>query len=205
MASSTADVIAVARAIAAARHTQFTDEQMGALAARVEHSTGVMYEGAVAFNQMTGELIERYEWSPRFAVIVIVPDDKLDVHAVSLSDDDRLVSKYEGLLQDYMDATQHRNASLVAAIATKAASIHQQIIPNPLFAHYVNQLPRLGAAGIALAHTGSLIGLLYPAYRDGNIPHVVQETAERIAASWPAATVKVTQTPTTKRLAAVAA
>lgn len=82
MGSSTADIVAAARALANALGQELSHDDEARIAVDIESSDGSMYPGLVAFEQKTGTLIERFSWWPRFAIVMLIPQATLNTKAV---------------------------------------------------------------------------------------------------------------------------
>ena len=81
LASSSADVVAAMRAVAAAYGARLTPAQMADMAARIEPSDGVMYPGIVAFDVMRGRLLEKLGPAPRALIVGILGPGRVNTVA----------------------------------------------------------------------------------------------------------------------------
>jgi L-threonine kinase len=161
MGSSTADIVAGARAMASALGHQLSPGEEARIAADIESSDGSMYPGFVAFEQKTGELIEQFSWWPRFAIVMLVPDNTLNTESVSFEGKDRFAPVFEEMLASLRSAATEHDGMMFANAATKSAVLNQQFVPNDWFDDLYDRRDEFGADGVVVAHTGTMIGLLY--------------------------------------------
>jgi hypothetical protein len=85
MGSSTADVVAASRALAAVAGRTLSPGQLAKIATSIESSDGSMYPGLVAFSQKTGDVLERFEWWPQFVVLMITPPQLFNTESADFS------------------------------------------------------------------------------------------------------------------------
>ena len=162
MGSSTADIVAGARAMASAYGATLIPSQLAGIATEIEVSDGTMYPGIVAFCRRTGEVLREFSWYPRFAVVMVIPRDTVVTDTVDFAGKRRFASEFEQLLACLDEAAAGRDPLAFARAATRSAAINQEYLPNPLFGLLHGEMARLGAAGVVVGHTGTLAGLLYP-------------------------------------------
>lgn len=162
MGSSTADVIAAARAAAVAFRVPLSDEQLARIAVGIESSDGSMFPGMVAFGHRDGVVLHRFAWAPRCAIVMLVPPEGVDTALADRSGVGRYAREFESILSDLMAAERERDAHRFARAATRSALLNQEFLPNRCFQLLCEHADRLGAAGVVAAHTGTAAGLLYP-------------------------------------------
>jgi L-threonine kinase len=175
MGSSTADVVAGARALADAVDAVLAPEQLAGIATGIERSDGTMYDGVVAFCPRTGQLLRRYPWHPRFAVVMAIPPEQVRTESVDFTGKVALAPHFEQLLADLDEAAVDRDPFAFADAATRSATLNQPFLVNRLFDELRQRQARLGAAGTVIGHTGTVAGLLFPVDE-----HVADGTAEAL-------------------------
>jgi L-threonine kinase len=200
MGSSTADVVAGARALALAYGVHLTPAELARIATSIELSDGSMYEGIVAFCRRTGELVRRYAWYPRFALAIAIPPNSVRTESVDFTGKARFARHFEDLLSVLDEAERAHDPFGFAHAATCSAIYNQPFLANELFAHLRRQQARLGAAGLVIGHTGTLAGLLYPldeagASAEADALERARFAASSLAAKLPSVQVVVTLTP----------
>jgi L-threonine kinase len=161
MGSSTADVLAAIRAIAAAAGTSLDVETEGRLAARVESSDGSMYPGIAAVNHKTCELVKTWAWFPEFVIVMLVPHDRVDTPSISFQGQEKLADEYEVLLREMDDAIARRSIADFAVQSTRSAELNERFLSNPHGRYLSDHLDEFSALGINVGHTGTVCGLLF--------------------------------------------
>jgi L-threonine kinase len=194
MGSSTADIVASARALASACARELTPVQLAEIATFIESSDGTMYPGIHAVNHKTGELVREWDWWPQFEIVLIVPPNRLNTESVSFAGKERLAGHYESLLAGFDEAVRERDIEAFARHATMSAEMNQQFVPNPYFIQIATQTAKYGALGANVAHTGTCCGLLFPADNDGML--AASRALMDLQAQFPAnVNVELTTTP----------
>lgn len=167
MASSTADIVAASRALAQAAGVALRAEAVAELAAGIEPSDGVMYDGVVVADRRTGALVRAWNWWPSFTVVMVIPPATFATAAARFDGQEASASEYAALLDRLDAAVDRRDAVAFAEVATRSAQLGQRFVANDAFAHLAPLAGELGALGVCAAHTGTVAGLLFPRTRGG--------------------------------------
>lgn len=167
MASSTADIVAAARALSTAAGLPLRPDEVAELAAAIEPTDGIMFEGIVASNPQTGERLRRWDWWPQFVVVMVIPPTTFHTSAAQFEGQERLAADYADLLARLDAAVDARDAAAFAAQSTRSAHLHEAFLPSPVLALLEPRAGSLGALGVCVAHTGTVAGLLFPCTREG--------------------------------------
>lgn len=176
MASSTADIVAAARAVTAAFGVRLTAGDLAGLAGTIEPSDGSMYRGMTLVRRRGGAL-RQWRWTPRFTALVLIPGDSMGTEAVPVG---QLQSDCFDAAVDDLDhacARQDRRPFLAAALMSARA--HHEILGNRWAPHLDRLVTQAGALGAAIAHTGTVAGLLYEPTPDGR--RAARTAAARLA------------------------
>jgi L-threonine kinase len=161
LGSSTADIMAGARATASALGLAMDEDRFAALAASIEVSDGSMYPEIVAFDGRAGVPIRRYHWWPQFAVVVVTPAASIDTDSVDFTGQASLSAHYDRIVADLDLAVAERDGRAFARSAGESAHLNQSFVSNPWLDVLERESERLGADGINVAHTGTCLGLLF--------------------------------------------
>lgn len=161
MGSSTADILAAARAIGAALKRELTEEQLADLATGIESSDGTMYRGVNAVNHKNGELLHRFDWLPDFTVVICIPENIFNTESANFRGKEALGEEFDKLLTSMKEAAAAKDHELFAACCAKSAQLNQRFLPNPLFSRISRMKDDLGADGLCVGHTGTVVGVLY--------------------------------------------
>ncbi len=166
LASSTADIVAAARATARAFGEELTAAELATLAGSIEPSDGSMYP-RMALLRRRGVALRRWTWTPTFTALVLVPLATVVTEDAPVERLARAARRYDRMLEDLERGARARDRDGFLLAAAMSAEIHHELIGN----HWTARLPRLaaatGALGWNLAHTGSVAGVLFEPTRDG--------------------------------------
>lgn len=177
--SSTSDCVATIRAVATCYSASLTPEAIARIAQQAETSTdGTMFgDRVMAFLHCEGRVLEELgPCLPRLRILAVEP-----AGAVEGVRTDRLrrprytsaqIDRFAILLARIRTALLARDAAAIGAVANASAVINQSFLPKPHFDVVTRVAERTHASGVAAAHSGTVLVLLYP---DGD------DTGERIA------------------------
>lgn len=168
LGSSTADITATVRAVAAGLGRPVDPGQIAAIATSIEASDGTMFPGVDAMARDTGRIVRRFGWAPRFVITMVVPPTTLDTGSVEVSGKVGLAAEYDAMLDRLELAAEARDARAFAVEATRSAAMNQAVVPNANHALLVAMLPGFGALGVVVGHTGTVAGLLFAADEGGS-------------------------------------
>ncbi|MFE6709595.1 GHMP kinase [Streptomyces sp. NPDC057695] len=173
MGSSTSDVIAAIRAVADAYGLRLAPGAVARLAVHAERASDPLMLDArpVLFAQREGRVLEVL--GPALPPLVVVgcvlgggaPVDTLALPVREASDTD--VQECERLRALLRDAVARGDARLLARVATASARRGQRVLRHPEFDDLVAVARHTGAAGVQIAHSGAVAGVLFdPAVPD---------------------------------------
>jgi len=162
MAASTADIVAVIQAVSAAIDEELEPEEIAELAAGIEPTDGIFYPGIVQMNYMTGELIKSYGNAPK--MIIAMFDTGGEINTIEFH------SEYHGhddspkeLLDAIDQLDENFSAAQIARVATLSAMANQRLVPKPQLEEIIDYAKSLGALGVNVAHSGTMMGVLFAA------------------------------------------
>ncbi|MDO9353670.1 MAG: hypothetical protein Q7T55_08240 [Solirubrobacteraceae bacterium] len=188
MASSTADVIAAATAVAAAAGLELDPPTLAQLATSVEASDGVMYPGVVALDQHDGSLLHDWSWTPRFTIATFIPVEDRITAEVRFDRQASMAGEYGSLLTE-LDAAMHaHDAVAVGAISTRSAELNEAFVANPLLPHLRSAVTDFGAVGLCVGHSGTVCGLLFAPDSEGAAGELAREAVSRLLPTLPPGT-----------------
>jgi L-threonine kinase len=98
---------------------------------------------------------------PGYAVDTLAYNARLDLSAIR-----GLAAATEAALDLLCQGLMSGDAQAIGAAATLSATHYQKIAYNPLIDSAQNWANSTGAVGLVRAHSGSLVGLLYPLNAD---------------------------------------
>lgn len=189
MASSTADIVAAARALSAAVGLPLRTEELAELAAAIERTDGIMYDGIVASDPRTGARVRTWDWWPQFVVVMAIPPATFETSDAQFEGQEQFADEYADLLGQLDAAVEARDAAAFAAQSTRSAQLHERFLPSKMLEFLLPHASRVGALGACVAHTGTVAGLLFDASPQG---HVAASSAARALESLAPAGVQIT-------------
>ncbi|MGW9373481.1 GHMP family kinase ATP-binding protein [Streptomyces xanthophaeus] len=167
MGSSTSDVIAAVRAVADSYGLVLAPGTIARLAVRAELACDplMLDDRPVLFAQREGRVLEVL--GPALPPLIVVgcalgggaPVDTLSL-PVRIHDDHD-VRAYERLRALLRRAVATGDAALLGEVATASARRGQQLLRHPEFEALTDISRRVGAAGVQIAHSGAVAGLLF--------------------------------------------
>ena len=146
MASSSADIAAVAKAVALSLGTDITAEDIAALATTVEPTDGVFYNGIVAMNPVTGYIFRNFEPLSEYKIIIFDFGGEIDTLGFKRQSNFHLT-----------ELPQHIDISM----ATTSSLANQSILYKPQLEDIIHFAKSLGALAVTTAHTGTVIGVIF--------------------------------------------
>lgn len=162
MASSTSDIVAALRSLFNAFNENPSPEAVSKIATSIESSDGIMYPGVNVVNHKTGELLFSFDkWSPSFKILAFTPKEVVKTHQVDTRKRLINVKEYDVLLRRVLEAVEQRDLDRIAREATHSAELNQVCVQNQLFSYLSSVYKDLGAMGVNVGHSGTVVGLLY--------------------------------------------
>lgn len=165
LASSSADLVATARAVAAAAGVRFAPEDIESLLRPIEPSDGVMYDEIVDFDHRAVRLRERLGTLPTMTIVAQDMGGQVDtVHYNSTTRAYEEVERreYARLLDQVREAIRHADLEAAGQVATRSAELNARRIPNRVLGPLLRICRDTDALGVACAHSGTVLGILLP-------------------------------------------
>lgn len=148
MASSSADMAAVAQAVALSLGKNLSPAELGKFCANIEPTDGIFYSGVVAMNPLTGQLVKKIRAQEKFQVAVFDYGGEIDTLKLNRRSDFEFPA-----LDDEI------NFELVK----ESAQANQKILPKRGLEELMNFAETLGAVAVNVAHSGTVTGIFFRA------------------------------------------
>ena len=181
MAASTADIVAVIQAVSAAIDEELEPEEIAEIAAGIEPTDGIFYPGIVRMNYMTGKLLQSYGNAPK--MIIAMFDTGGTINTIEFHSE---YHGHENSPQELLDAIDELDrdfsAQQIGKVATLSALANQHLVHKPQLEEIIEYAKSLGALGVNVAHSGTMMGVLFAA--DESMKKVL-EAAKLIGAKFP--------------------
>ncbi|MFG2293050.1 kinase [Streptomyces sp. NPDC048603] len=165
MASSSADLVATARAVADAIGTRFTPADIENLLRDIEPTDGVMYDEIVAFSHREVRLRERLGTVPAMTVIAYDEGGTVDTISYNHAAGTRTEAEtheYARLLDQAREAIRDSDLHSLGRVATRSAELNARHNPRPSLPALRRICRDIDGLGIACAHSGTMLGILLP-------------------------------------------
>ncbi|HEX2040411.1 MAG TPA: hypothetical protein VHF47_11845 [Acidimicrobiales bacterium] len=165
MGSSTSDVIAAIRATADGIGVSLHTEEVARLAVAAETaSDSIMFgDRALLFAQRDALVIEDFgAHFPAFEVLGFNAGNAVDTLSFTPAQyDGDDIERFEELRALLREGFQSACPERVGHVATASARINQRFLPKPEFDRLLATVDAVGAVGIQVAHSGSVVGVLF--------------------------------------------
>lgn len=163
LASSSADLVATARAISACFHLSLTEEQMEGVIRLIEPSDGVMYPGVVSFYHKRVQLREYIGTLPPLTVASL--DEGGQVDTIQFNKIPKPYSaeekkKFDRLLNTITKAIRDQDIEMIGNVATQSAILNQMLRPKKYLHDMIQICDEVDGLGILATHSGSCLGIL---------------------------------------------
>jgi uncharacterized protein involved in propanediol utilization len=173
MGSSTSDVTAVIRAVADYHGVSLSREEVGRLAvlAEVASDSVMIDDRVVLFAHRDGVVLETF--GHRLPPMVVIgcdmdPGRAVETLALTLADySDREAGEFQVLRGALRRAIATEDVALLGKVATASARINQRYLPKPGLEELIELSRRHGGAGVQIAHSGTVAGLVFDARQPG--------------------------------------
>ena len=163
LASSSADLVATARAVLAAVKRSISTRRIGAMLAAIEPTDGVMHQGIVAFDHRRGIHLRTLGRLPALQVVAADQGGCVDTVAFNRTATGYTAAErrqYAQLLNALAVAVARTDLAAVGAISTRSAALNQDRLPSRNFAGMRRICRDVGGLGLVACHSGTMVGIL---------------------------------------------
>jgi uncharacterized protein involved in propanediol utilization len=172
MASSSADLVATARAICGAFDIEPSPAAIEDMLRDIEPSDGVMYDEVVAFYHREVRLRQPLGGLPPLTIVGLDEGGTIDTirfNAVPKLFSAAEMGDYEAMLHGLARAVEAADMRTLGALATRSAVMNQRLHPKRLLGDVTGICHEAGGLGVVAAHSGTKLGILLadddPRYR----------------------------------------
>lgn len=166
MGSSTADVAGAIYALAVALGRPISPMDVGRLAVGVEPTNSSLFPNLALFDHRQGTLCQELGPAPAADILVLDCGGYVDTVAYNTVDRSPTLRRLEPLVAQALAMVREGilkgDLHTVAQGATISARAHQEVLPKPPLEAVIGLGSELGAAGVSVAHSGTVIGVLFP-------------------------------------------
>lgn len=179
MASSSADIAAVCKAAALYYNVNLTEKDTAELAAAIEPTDGIFCRGIVKFNHLTGEILEYLGEPPAVqmalfdcggSVDTIVFNQRGELPYLNAQKEPQVKKALELISR----GIKYHDAKVLGEGATISAVANQKILYKEDLADIINISKKYGSIGVNIAHSGTLIGIMFDENAAGQMPECIK-------------------------------
>jgi uncharacterized protein involved in propanediol utilization len=163
LASSSADLVAAARAVAHALGVRLDGATIESFLRGIEPTDGVMYSGIVSYDHRAVRLRRRLGFLPPLTVVAHDQGGMVDTVAFNQLEKpfgraDK--AEYGRLLDRLADAVRVVDLRALGQIATRSAELNEKLRPRDDFEAMRRICHEVDGLGLVLAHSGTNLGIL---------------------------------------------
>ena len=167
MGSSSADVAATVAATGLALGTQLSPETMARIALSVEPSDGVMFPGIALLDHREGRILEPLGPPPPMEIVALDFGGTVDTqefNAVNRRDQwQSIQAEVDEALLLVKAGIRDCDPESVGRGATISARASLRVLPKPMLQPVLEFAKAVGAVGVNVGHSGTIIGVLLDA------------------------------------------
>ncbi|SOD60083.1 threonine kinase [Streptomyces zhaozhouensis] len=163
LASSSADLVATARAVGNALGVAMPPRRIEGYLARIEPTDGVLYPGIVAFRHRSVRLLARLGSLPPMAVVGVDEGgavDTVDFNRIPKPFTAAHKREYADLLERLSGAVARHDLAAVGAVATRSAQLNQVLRHKWTLEPLLDVCREVGGLGVVTSHSGTTLGVL---------------------------------------------
>lgn len=181
MASSTADISAVAQAVALSCGKRLTAHEIADIALSIEPSDATFFNGIVRFDHRGGTLIQQIGDCPPLKILIYDCGGEIDTvdfnTRADLVDLQKENEKYIKIaLNLFRKGIQNGSIDEIGRASSISAFANQKILYKKQLNRFYKVGMQVGGKGIICAHSGTVLGLIVSA--DGDIENMKQSINE---------------------------
>jgi len=167
MASSSADISAACQAAAVAVGRRLAADEIADIALAIEPTDGIFYPGIAMFDHVRGRIRRLLGDPPPMSVLIFDAGGCVDTIEFNCRADLAVLNAAkESEVRRAADlialGLARRDCALIGQAATISALANQTILAKPTLPLAIDIAGRHGAVGVNTAHSGTVVGLLFP-------------------------------------------
>ncbi len=165
MASSTADIGAVIGASCAYLGVDISPDDASKIAAEIEPTDSIYYRNLVVMNPVNATLISNIGSIKGLKALILEPKLKVSTKDVREKSDyfefkKSNLSKYKKILKDFEIAIESNDLRELGKAVNKSSLLNENLLAKPYLKEVMDIAMNLGAYGVNIAHSGSVVGIL---------------------------------------------
>lgn len=169
-ATSTAEIAGVIIAIATYFGKKISPIEVARLCVLIEPTDSTMFNNISLFKHLKGELVESVDLNNTYEIVILELENY--VSTTELRNMGAFNNKYDDStlnFSDFLSAIKDRDYKKMRSSMMKSAISNQIVLKKP----YLNEISQMSnlykAIGVNIAHSGSLIGVLFENAKEANL------------------------------------
>lgn len=164
MASSTADMAAVAAALSAYFDLGLTADDIATLCVAVEPTDNIMYPELNLYDFVDGGVMRRYHTTVHAGIVIV--DFGGSVSTVGFRGQREIYDKddiaaFSRIISQFEDGLGQHDLDKIGAACTASAKLNQKVLEKPQLEPMIQLCKAYDGAGIVIGHSGTVAGVLY--------------------------------------------
>lgn len=182
MASSSADISATCQSIALHAGTLLSPDEIADIALSIEPTDGIFYPGIVLFDHVHGHLRQFLGRAIPMYIVIFDAGGEIDtLHFNQRHDLKKLNEANEYQVHQAVDLIRKGLAAQDIALIGKGATISARANQKILFKPHLEEMIAIGlswgAVGVNIAHSGTVVGILFPIDKLLHCPSCIKEVS----------------------------
>ncbi|WP_432401698.1 hypothetical protein [Wukongibacter sp. M2B1] len=165
MASSTADIAATIVAVAKLLGKKMNPKLLAELCCKIEPTDSTIFDKLTLFDHINGRIVENYDWIPKMKILVLELDDIVDTEEFRKKDYSTIRYENKKLIERayelFKTSCNKKDRKLLGEVVTLSSMANQKILFKPMLHEIIDVSLGQGAYGINVAHSGTVVGILY--------------------------------------------
>ncbi|PHM61464.1 GHMP kinase [Xenorhabdus ishibashii] len=169
MASSTADIAATAQATARLLGKSLKSTELAQLCVKLEPTDSTIFRQLTLFDHLTAQTQIPFDWQPNIDIlllespqIILTEEYHQQDHHAQWRDNTCL---FQQAWWQFRTANQQHDNYRLGEACTLSAIASQSILSKPCFNQLRDLVEQTGIYGLNVAHSGSIVGLLFNSHR----------------------------------------
>ena len=164
MASSSADLVAVGRAISKYYDISLPTPLLEKFMQEIEPTDGVMYPGVVSFFHKKVQLCEFLGVLPSLTIVGTDEGGEVDTIEFNKIPKPFTMAEKEELLNIISKAIHNQDVKKIGEVATRSAILNQKLRPKKSLNEMLKICKEVNGLGVVVAHSGTCLGIILSPY-----------------------------------------
>ncbi len=164
MASSTADIAGMAKALSAYYDLGMDDQTIADFCIRIEPTDNIMFRDLNLFNHVQGEILMGFNTCVKASILIVEFKGRVNTmnfHRQQDGYDEREKAAFEGIVDLFKSGLETNDLDRIGESCTRSAQLNQKILYKPHLETLIGLSKDHGGHGVITGHSGTVIGIMY--------------------------------------------